>query len=173
MVSTLHCMKHCMMCLSHHYTMCISGRAMPLTLNIHEPLWELKRDGKTTFLVLPNFHSRFYNSALLNSIETERCSLFLNISLIMIIIIILLTVKRSSQLIEPASYILLQVPAQKNKITIFLARCETSCSPKSLKCTLWLWAVHSDLITSHILIKKKITTFCTTTTEKEENKIFV
>ena len=37
----------------------------------------------------------------------------------MIIIIIILTVKRSSQLIEPASYILLQVPAKTNKTTIF------------------------------------------------------
>lgn len=84
----------------------------------HSP--EARVEHNTTFLVPPNFHSRLF-------LQLDRRS----DSKIKIIIIILLTVKRSAQLIEPASYRLLQVPAQMNKIKTSLAHSETSSFQKS------------------------------------------
>jgi len=94
----------------------------------------------------------------------------------MIIIIILLTVKRSAQLIEPASYILLQVPAQINKMTILFARCENSCSPKSFKYTLWLqaqahiWKLYVAIKLLHIFQEKKSQHFTQLQQKKKTRK---
>lgn len=70
----------------------------------------------------------------------------------MIIIIILLTVTRSVQLIDPASYILLQVPAQMNKITMFFGTLWKlrHVLQKAYKYKAYLEAVSSDYITSYV-----------------------